>query len=218
MKFDHIRDVIIKQQAKKANDVRFWPIFSYLCINRKNQKYGDVKSILNNKLTHGNKAVNFVTSYRADQGDCRMHVPIKVQMNELIQNPPASAPCEVTALSKRRWMIESEAGPIVQLELFDDDVTGFVYATTARDGSGPLRASFITMLLLEDSIATAMRPYGVCSGDATVTVYRKLDLREATPDAIYREMMDFAQLAASLLAKRGIGLPDVMPFDDRDMA
>jgi hypothetical protein len=73
------------------------------------------------------------------------------------------------------------------------------------------------MLLLEDTIATAMCPYGVCSGDATVTVYRKLDLREATPDAIYREMMDFAQLAASLLAKRGIGLPDVMPFDDRDM-
>jgi|TARA_X000000950_G_scaffold211236_1_gene254052 hypothetical protein len=62
MKLDHIRDVIIKQQAKKANDVRSWPIFSYLCINRKNQKYRDVKSILNNKLTHGNKAVNFVTS------------------------------------------------------------------------------------------------------------------------------------------------------------
>ena len=146
-----------------------------------------------------------------------MHVPIKAQMNELVQNPLASGPCEVMALSKRRWMIESEAGPIVQLELLDDEVTAFVYATTARDGSGPLRASFITMLLLEDTIATAMQPHGVCSGDATVTVYRKLDLRESTPDTIYCAMMDFAQLAATLLAKRGIGLPAVMPFDDRDM-
>ena len=146
-----------------------------------------------------------------------MHAPIKAQMNELVQNPPATAPCEVTALSQRRWMIESEDGPIVQLELLDDDVSAFVYATTARDGSGPLRASFITMLLLEDTIATAMCPHGVCSGDATVTVYRKLDLRGATPDSIYHEMMDFAQLAATLLAKRGIGLPEVMLFDDREM-
>ena len=146
-----------------------------------------------------------------------MHAPIKAQMNELVQNPPATALCEVTALSQRRWMIESEAGPIVQLELLDDDVSAFVYATTARDGSGPLRASFINMLLLGDTIATAMHPHGVCSGDATVTVYRKLDLQRATPGSIYREMMDFAQLAATLLAKRGIGLPEVMPFDDREM-
>ena len=65
---------------------------------------------------------------------------------------------------------------------------------------------------------TCLVALAVCSGDATVTVYRKLDLRGATSVDIYREMMDFAQLAATLLAKRGIGLPDVMPFDDRDMA
>ena len=97
----------------------------------------EAKIILNSKLTHGNKGVNFVTSFRADQGDCRMHVPIKAQMNELVQNPPASGPCEVMALSKRRWMIESEAGPIAQLELLDDDVTALVYAMTARHGGGP---------------------------------------------------------------------------------
>ena len=141
----------------------------------------EAKFILNSKLTHGNKGVNFVTSFRADQGDCWMHVPFKAQ-----------------------------------LELLDDDVTALVYATTARDGSGPLRASFITMLLLEDTITTAMQPHGVCSGDATVTVYRKLDLFEPKPDTIYCAMVGFAQLAATLLAKRGIGLPDVMPFDDRD--
>ena len=43
-------------------------------------------------------------------------------------------------------------------------VTALVYATTARDGSGPLRASFLTMLLLEDTVANIMLPYGVCSG------------------------------------------------------
>lgn len=146
-----------------------------------------------------------------------MNAPIKTLMNDLVQNPPAAGPCEVTALSQRRWMIESEAGPIVQLELLDDDIGAFIYATTARDGSGPLRASFITMLLLEDTIATAMQPYGVCSGEATVTVYRRLDLHGATPTTIYRDMMEFAHLAATLLAKRGIGLPEVMPLDGRDI-
>ena len=92
-----------------------------------------------------------------------MHAPIKAMMNELVQNPPATGPCEVTALSQRRWMIESDTGPIVQLELLDDDVTALVYATTARDGSGPLRASFLTMLMLEDAVANSMHPHGVCS-------------------------------------------------------
>ena len=87
-----------------------------------------------------------------------MYAPIKAQMNELVQNPPDMGPCMVTALSQRRWMIEGETGPVVQLELLDDDLTGFVYATVARDGSGPLRASFLTMLLLEDTIATAPLP------------------------------------------------------------
>ena len=139
-------------------------------------------------------------------------------MNELVQNPPASGPCVVTALSQRRWMIEGETGPIVQLELLDDDLTAFVYATTARDGSGPIRASFLTMLLLEDTIATAMCPYGVCSGDATVTVFKKINLQDVASDAIYYQMMDFAQLSATLLVKRGIGLPEVMLADDHEVA
>ena len=146
-----------------------------------------------------------------------MHAPIKAMMNELVQNPPATGPCEVTALSQRRWMIESDTGPIVQLELLDDDVTALVYATTARDGSGPLRASFLTMLMLEDAVANSMHPHGVCSGEATVTVYRKVALHDATAASIYHEMMDFGQLAATLLAKRGIGLPEVMLHDDWDI-
>ena len=147
-----------------------------------------------------------------------MHKSIKSRMNELVQSPPATGPCLVTALSQRRWMIEGETGPVVQLELLDDDLTAFVYATAARDGSGPLRASFLTMLLLEDTLATAMCPYGVCSGEATVTVFKSVDLQGATSEEIYYEMMDFAQFAATLLVKRGIGLPDVMRIEDHEIA
>ena len=138
-------------------------------------------------------------------------------MNTLVQTQTEAMPYPVTALSARRWMIEAEPGPIVQLELMDDD-TAMIYASTARDGSGPLRASFITMLLLEDSIANTMSPYGVCFGEATVTIYRRVRLVDATPAGIFRQMMEFSQLAAALLAKRGIGLPGVIPADDRDVA
>jgi len=116
-------------------------------------------------------------------------------MNTLVQNQTEAMPYPVTALSKRRWMIEAEPGPIVQLELMDDG-SAMIYATTARDGSGPLRTSFITMLLLEDSIANAMSPYGVCSGEATVTIYRRVRLAAATPAGLFRQMMACSQIAA----------------------
>ena len=147
-----------------------------------------------------------------------MQAPIKAQMNELVQNPPVAGPCEVTALSQRRWMIESEAGPIVQLELLDDDVSAFVYATTARDGSGPLRASFITMLLLEDTIAINLGAHGVCSGEATVTVYRFIDLDGASAETIGLALTEFAHFAAALLARRGIGLPGARRDDNHEIS
>ena len=173
--------------------------------------------IVNNKLIHGNEAVKFECHAPLPEGTHKCTRPSRPMMNELVQNPPAAGPCDVTALSQRRWMIESEIGPIVQLELMDDDVTALVYATTARDGSGPFRASFLTMLLLEDTVANIMLPLGVCSGEATVTVYRKIALHEATSASIYHEMMDFGPLAATVLAKRGIGLSEVMLHDDRDL-
>ena len=74
-------------------------------------------------------------------------------MNTLVQTQTEAMPYPVTAMSQRRWMIEADPGPIVQLELMDDG-SAMIYATTARDGSGPLRASFMTMLLLEDSSFT----------------------------------------------------------------
>ena len=51
-----------------------------------------------------------------------------------------------------------------------------------------------------------------------MSIYRRVRLADATPAGIFRQMMEFSQLAASLLAKRGIGLPGVIPVDDRDVA
>ena len=136
-------------------------------------------------------------------------------MNDLVQNPSEAMPYQVQAMSQRRWLIEADPGPIVQLELLDDGRSALIYATTARDGSGPLRSSFITMLMLEDTIANVLVPYGVCSGDATATVYKRVSLANATAPGVFRQMMEFSQIASAVLAKRGIGLPGVISADDR---
>ena len=139
-------------------------------------------------------------------------------MNDLVQNPSKAMPYQVQAMSQRRWLIEADPGPIVQLELLDDGRSALIYATTARDGSGPLRSSFITMLMLEDTIANVLVPYGVCSGEATVTVYKRVSLANATAQGVFRQMMEFSQIASAVLAKRGIGLPGVISADGRDVA
>ena len=147
-----------------------------------------------------------------------MQSQISTIMNDLVQNPSEGMPYQVQAMSQRRWMVVAEPGPIVQLELLDEGHSAMIYATTARDGSGPLRASFITMLMLEDTIANVLAPYGVCSGEATVKVYKRVSLANATAPGVFRQMMEFSQIASAVLAKRGIGLPGVIPADDRDMA
>ena len=147
-----------------------------------------------------------------------MHSQISAIMNDLVQNPSEAMPCPVQAMSQRRWLIEADPGPVVQFELLDDGQSALIYATTARDGSGPLRASFITMLLLEDTIANSFTPYGVCSGEATVTIYKKVTLADATAAGIFRQMIEFSQIAAAQLAKRGIGLPGVILPDGHDIA
>ena len=69
----------------------------------------------------------------------------------------------------------------------------------ARDGSGPLRVFFLTMLLLEDPIATAHEPFGVCSGEASVTIYRYVDLEEVSKEKLARSLTNFAHLTEVVL-------------------
>ena len=74
------------------------------------------------------------------------------------------------------------------------------------------------MLMLEDTIANVLMPYGVCSGEATVTVCKRVSLANATAPGVFRQTIEFSQIASAVLAKRGIGLPCVISADDRDFA
>ena len=73
----------------------------------------------------------------------------------------------VVALAASRWMMPVNDNAIIQIELLHHANQALLSSTVARDGSGPLKASFLTMLLLEDTIAHAQRPFGICSGAAT---------------------------------------------------
>ena len=76
-------------------------------------------------------------------------------IENLVASPPASLPFPVKGMSKRRWMVDTDAGPTVQLECLD----------------APGQAiAFITMLLLENTIANSMHPYRVCYGEAMITI------------------------------------------------
>ena len=83
---------------------------------------------------------------------------------------------------------------IIQIELLYHANQALLSSTVARDGSGPLKASFLTMLLLEDTIAHAQRPSGICSGAATVTLHRFLDLETLTTDQLALAIANFGSL------------------------
>ena len=74
------------------------------------------------------------------------------------------------------------------------------------------------MLMLEDTIANVLVPYGVCSGEATVTVYKRVSMANATAPVVFRQMMEFSHVASVVLTKRKIGLPGVTFAVDRDVA
>ena len=58
-------------------------------------------------------------------------------MENLVASPPASLPFPVKGMSKRRWMVDTDSGPIVQLECLDDPGQAIVFAidpVTVRNG------------------------------------------------------------------------------------
>ena len=48
-----------------------------------------------------------------------MSAPIITIMDGLVASAPSTLVFPVTAMSKRRWLIENDAGPVVQLECLD---------------------------------------------------------------------------------------------------
>ena len=139
-------------------------------------------------------------------------------MENLVVSPPACLHFPVKGVSKRCWMVDTDAHPIVQLECLDSLGQAIVFATTARDGSRPLRAASTTMLLLEDTIANSMHPHSVCSGEATITIHRFVDLTDATEDSNASGLAEFAHAAAVALSERGIGLSGAPLEDECEIA
>ena len=56
------------------------------------------------------------------------------------------------------------------------------------------------MLMLEDTIAYAQTPYGICSGAATVTMFRFIDLTDVTATKLTQIIANFANLNAVIFA------------------
>lgn len=81
----------------------------------------------------------------------------------------------VQELAASRWMSGSFDHSIVQIELLHHSNEAVMYSCLARDDSGPLKTPFLTMLMLEDTIACAQAAHGICSGAATVTVFKFID-------------------------------------------
>ena len=147
-----------------------------------------------------------------------MTAVVKSIMSGIIEKPFEFMPHPVLALSQRRWSTGDEAGPIVQLELFDDGKRGLLFSMAARDVSGPLRTSFLTMLLLEDVFATAQSPYGVCSGEATVTVYRYVNLMDITACQLGHAMMNFGHTEEMVLGGYFGAMPSSVTMPEQKAA
>ena len=112
----------------------------------------------------------------------------------LFQSPHNQLGQPVIEIAASRWMVRAGENFIVQFELLHHADKAIMYSTIARDGSGPLKASFLTMLLLEDTIASVQQQYGVCSGAASVTMYRFLDLADMNSERLAAVLANFASL------------------------
>ena len=100
----------------------------------------------------------------------------------------------VVALAVSRWMMPINDNAIIQIKLPYHANQALLPSTVARDGSGPLTVSFLTMLLLKDAIAHAQRPFGIFSRAATLTLHRFNDLDALSTDQLASAIANFASL------------------------
>ena len=89
---------------------------------------------------------------------------------------------------------------IVQIELLHHRNEAVLYSCLARDGSGPLKTPFLTMLMHEDTISYAQAPYGICSGAATVTIFKFIDFTIITAAKLAQIIANFTNLNAVIFA------------------
>ena len=125
---------------------------------------------------------------------------IRNLMSGLAQTQPKVLDYPVQELAASRWMSGSYDHFIVQIELLHHRNEAVLYSCLARDGSGPLKTPFLTMLMLEDTIAYAQAPYGICSGTATVTMFKFIDLTNMTAAKLAQIIANFTNLNAVIFA------------------
>ena len=121
-------------------------------------------------------------------------------MSGLAQTQPKLLDYPVQELAASRWMSGSCDHFIVQIELLHHRNEAVLYSCLARDGSGPLKTPFLTMLMLEDTIAYAQAPYGICSGAATVTMFKFIDFTNMTAAKLAEIIANFTNLNAVIFA------------------
>ncbi|MGC6518093.1 MAG: hypothetical protein ACON49_08750 [Candidatus Puniceispirillaceae bacterium] len=94
---------------------------------------------------------------------------------------------------------------IIKLEETVDSRKLCVNASFARDGSGPLLASFLSMLLIDDCHATTSDTIGVCSGEASVTLFHMLDIGALDTRRLLAYLINFENLILCTLEHAVMG-------------
>ena len=89
---------------------------------------------------------------------------------------------------------------IVLFELLHHHSKAVIQSCLARDDGGSLKKPFLIILMLEGTIAYAQTPYGICSGAATVTMFRFIDLTDMTATKLRQIIGSFNNLNAVIFA------------------
>ncbi len=90
---------------------------------------------------------------------------------------------------------------IIKIEQIASRQKLFVNASFARDGSGPIIASFMSMLFIEEGHATAADTIGICSGHASVTLHHLLDITDMDHQRLETYLDNFEALALCVFGK-----------------
>ena len=95
------------------------------------------------------------------------------QLSELVKAAGDIMPTgRVSFCPPARWVFQpASCDLLVQIEPGVSDGLLILNTTLARDGSGPILASFMSTLFIEESHATSPSGLGVCSGSVSVTFF-----------------------------------------------
>ena len=93
------------------------------------------------------------------------------------------------------WLMKmKKSGMLLKIEATAQQDRLLINVGFARDGSGPLRANFLSTLMVEDIHATSSSPIGVCGGAASVTIYHILNISGMDVMQLYTALLNFEEL------------------------